>query len=253
MATRKKAATGKSSKGAEAGSPPAAYAEAEEVLAKKFTAKNAEEAAAILREHLEDDPDDVEGWWRIAQGYLKVVEKETNIMLEERAEYFPILKDLGAKALEAAEKAVKLAPDDSDAVGWCLVAYGYYSVSIGVIKAVLGGAATRYLKLADELNALDDSWLSGAAYRALGRFYREAPWPKRNVKKSIESLRKALQVGPKRLENKLHLAMALKDNGEKAEAKSLLESVVKGKPEASEKHFFDSLIVFAKAQLADLK
>lgn len=253
MTTRKKSPATKSTKGSGSGKTPAAHGRAEELMAGKISAKNAEEAAAILREHLEDDPDDVTAWYRIAQGYLKVLEKETNIMVVERNEYFPILKDLGGKALEAAEKAHQLAPDDADAVGWCLVAYGYYSVSIGVVRAVLQGAANRYLKLADELNALDEGWLSGAGHRALGRFYREAPWPKRNLKKSIEHLRKAVAVGPKRLENKLHLALALKDNGEKDEARTLIESVVKGKPEASEKHFFDSLIVYAKEQLSDLK
>lgn len=252
MTKGKKSPATKSKTGG-SGKAPAAHARAEELMAGKITAKNAEEAAAILREHLEEDPDDVAAWYRIAQGYLKVLEKETNIMVVERSEYYPILKDLGGKALEAAEKAYQLASNDADAVGWCLVAYGYYSVSIGVVRAVLGGAANRYLKLADELNAIDEGWLSGAGHRALGRFYREAPWPKRNLKKSIEHLRKAQGVGAKRLENKLHLALALKDNGEKDEARSLLEAVVKGKPEASEKHFFDSLIVYAKEQLSELK
>jgi len=252
MKSPAKSSTGNEASKKGSSSRDSLFAEADAVMKKAATKKNVQEAAAIYDEVLAKNPEDAEAHWRKARAYITVLEKETGTVLIERKEYFAVLDEMGKLALESATRAYDLDPADIDCVGWLLVSYGYHSVSIGVVRAVLGGAASRYLKLAQEVLDLNPSWHSGAADRALGRFYREAPWPKRDLKRSISHFRKALEHAPKRLENKLHLALALADNGDREEAKELLEVVIKGKPEPTEKHFYDLVNVFAKGKRADL-
>jgi tetratricopeptide (TPR) repeat protein len=247
MAT--KAKTGASSK---AKKPAADFKEVDKLLDGAVTRKKVEEASAILDAHLKADPESVDALVRKAKAWIRLMEKETGTVLVEKREYQPILDECGKKALTAAQRAHELDPAHVDAIGWHLVAYGYHSIAIGIVKAFLSGAAGKYLQLAGNLIAAEPDWLSGAGHRAMGRFYREAPWPKRDVRKAVQAFREALEQGPKRVENKLHLALALIDDGKKAEAKPLLQEVVKGKPEAAEAHFHDSIVAFAKEKLAGL-
>lgn len=224
----------------------------DKLLTGDVTRKKTEELVSLLKMNLAEDPDDVQSLLRTARAWIRLLEAETGTVLEEKKEYQPILDECGRKALEAAKKAHELDPESADTIGWYLIAYGYHSVAIGIVRAFLAGAASKYVELAENLVACDAEWHSAAGHRAMGRFYRESPWPKRDLKKSIQQFKHALEFAPKRQENKLHLALAYIDNGEKGEAKKLLQDVVKGKAEATEAHFADHVLAFAKAKLKDL-
>lgn len=223
----------------------------DKLLGGDVTRKKTEEVVALLKKNLAEDPEDVESLVRTARAWVRLLEAETGTVLEEKKEYQPVLDECGKKALEAARKAHELDPESADTIGWYLIAYGYRSVAIGIVRAFLAGAASKYVELAENLVACDAEWHSAAGHRAMGRFYRESPWPKRDLKKSIQQFKLALEFAPRRLENKLHLALAYLDTGEKAEAKKLLAEVVKGKPEATEAHFADHVHAFAKAKLKE--
>ncbi|MBI4866808.1 MAG: hypothetical protein HY816_07640 [Candidatus Wallbacteria bacterium] len=228
------------------------YAEADKLIDPPVTRERIEEAVSLLEDRLDDDPADAGCRWRIARAFIRLLEAETGTVLEEKREYYPILDECGKRALAEAERAHEQSPRDPDCVGWHMVSYGYYSVSIGIVRAVLQGAAGKYLALADELNALDERWLAAAGWRAMGRFYREAPWPKRDLSRSVECFTRAVELGPKRQENKLHLALALADDGEEDEAIGLLEQVAKGKPEPAEAHIHRALVAYARQKLGQL-
>lgn len=228
------------------------YAKADKLIEKIKDRSSATKAVTLLEQMLDADPENPELYWRIAKSWIRVLEKETGTVLEEDEEHYPLLDEYGKLALEAAETAYDLDPENIDCIGWHLVAYGYYSVAIGVVRAVLQGAATRYLRLADELNESDPGWLSAAGYRAMGRFYREAPWPKKNLRKSIQCFRKAIALAPKRLENHLHLGLALADNGDEEEARECLHRVTRGKLDPDEAHFGKALQAYAKQRMRDL-
>ena len=228
------------------------YKAIDKLLTGDVTRKKTEQAVALCEEILEEDPKDAGSLMRVARAWIRLMEAETGTVLEEKKEYQKTLDECGKKALKAAEKAHELEPESADAIGWHLIAYGYYSIAIGIVAAFLKGAAGTYIQLAENLIACEADWHAGAGNRAMGRFYREAPWPKRDLKKSIANFQAALKIAPKRLENKLHLALALIDNGQKAEAKPLLQEVVKGKPEPTEAHFHADLVQFAKEKLERL-
>lgn len=227
------------------------YKAIDKLLTGDVSRKKTDEAVALCKKALAEDPDDVEALTRTARAWIRQLEHETGTVLEEKKEYQPVLDECGKKALEAAKRAYDN-EKTPDTIGWYLISYGYHSVAIGIVRAFLAGAATKYVQLAEELVAADAEWHSAAGHRAMGRFYRESPWPKKDLKKSIQEFRNALDFAPKRLENKLQLALALIDNGEKAEAKKLLTEVTKGKPETTEAHFADHVIEFAKAKLKGL-
>lgn len=224
----------------------------DKLLTGDVSRKKTEEVVALLKKNLADDPDDVQSLIRTARAWIRLLESETGTVLEEKAEYKPTLDECGKKALEAAKRAYDADSKSPETIGWYLIAYGYHSVAIGIVRAFLAGAAGKYVQLAEDLVAADAEWHSAAGHRAMGRFYRESPWPKRDLKKSVAEFRNALDFAPKRLENKLHLALALIDSGEKAEAKKLLTEVTKGKPEATEAHFSDHVIAYAKEKLKGL-
>jgi tetratricopeptide (TPR) repeat protein len=221
----------------------------DKLLTGDVTRKKTDEVVALLKKNLADDPDDTQSLVRVARAWVRLLEKETGTVLEEKK---PFLDECGKKALEAAKKAHDLDPESADTIGWYLISYGYHSIAIGIVRAFLAGAASKYIELAENLVAADAEWHAAAGHRAMGRFYRESPWPKRDLKKSIAQFKLALDFAPKRLENKLHLALAYIDNGQKADAKPLLQEVVKGKPEATEAHFHDQVVEFAKQKLKDL-
>jgi tetratricopeptide (TPR) repeat protein len=228
------------------------YKAIDKLLTGDVSRKKTDEAIALLDKILAKDPNDVGSLTRVAKAWIRQLEVETGTVLVEKKEYQKTLDECGKKALKAAERAHDLDPESPDAIGWHLVSYGYHAVAIGIVAAFLRGAAGKYLELADNIINAEPEWHSGAGHRAMGRFYRESPWPKRDVKKAIKCFRESLELAPKRQENKLHLALALIDNGEKAEAKKLLAEVVKGKPEATEAHFHDHVVAFAQEKLAEI-
>jgi tetratricopeptide (TPR) repeat protein len=228
------------------------YKAIDKLLTGDVSRKKTDEAVGLLDKILAKDPNDVGALTRVARVWIRQLEAETGTVLVEKKEYQKSLDECGKKALKAAERAHDLDPESPEAIGWHLVSYGYHSVAIGIVAAFLKGAAGKYIELAENINSADADWHSGAGHRAMGRFYREAPWPKRDVKKAIQCFRESLKIAPKRQENKLHLALALIDNGEKAEAKKILGEVVKGKPEATEAHFHDFVVDFAKEKLAGI-
>lgn len=228
------------------------YKAIDKLLTGDVTRDKTDEVAALLQKNLDKDPNDVGSLVRVARAWIRQLEAETGTVLVEKKEYQKALDECGKKALKAAERAHDLDPESPDAIGWHLVSYGYHAIAIGIVAAFLRGAAGKYLELADNIINAEPEWHSAAGHRAMGRFYRESPWPKRDVKKAVQCFREALKIAPKRMENKLHLALALIDNGEKAEAKKLLSEVVKGKPEASEAHFHGHVVAFAEEKLAEI-
>lgn len=228
------------------------FSSVDKLLVGEATKARTEEAVALLDEFLADEPEDIDALVRLTRAWVRQLEAETGTVLVEKPQFQRALDTYGRKALAAAEKAYGLDDESSDTIGWNLIAYGYHSVAVGIVRAFLSGAASKYIELADKLIAADASWHSGAGDRAMGRYYREAPWPKRDLKKSVAHFRKAIGHAPKRLENKLQLALALIDSGEKAEAKKLLEEVLKGKPEATEAHFHSFVVDFAREKLGSL-
>jgi tetratricopeptide (TPR) repeat protein len=160
-------------------------------------------------------------------------------MIEEKDEYKPILAKYGEIANDYAHKAYKINPKDKEVVAACLVAFGYYSSSFGIFKAIFKGAAGHYKDLAKELIELDDKHSGGLGYRSLGRLYHMAPWPVGSSKKALKYFHKAAGINKAVLESHYFLGFIYFDKDKYDLAKKEFTYVVDNPPWDEEKHYIE--------------
>lgn len=134
--------------------------------------------------------------------------------------------DLYREGIEYAKMAVELDPRSAAAHFWLGLLYGLFGRARGMMQS---------LHLIDPLKhemeaviAIDPAFEDGGAYRVLGRMYWAIPhWLGGDTAKSIDYLRKAVEVGPDDVDNHLMLAESCISAGEKNEARVHVDWVFK--------------------------
>ncbi|HEY3447188.1 MAG TPA: hypothetical protein VGK67_12525 [Myxococcales bacterium] len=132
-----------------------------------------------------------------------------------------------------AEKAVALDPDCPDAHYWAAAACGTYAEAIGVLNALSKGLDARLRRNLDWAVQRVPAYEWGGPLLTLGRYWAQLPWPKRDRKKALESLRAAVSGHPENLRAKLYLAEVLQAEGSGAarrEARVHLERILGAAP-----------------------
>lgn len=150
--------------------------------------------------------------WRAARAAWAVGDR-----LEEKRDS-ALLLDLGTQALGWAEEAVRLRPDGLDGRFYRALSVSTYARGRGMFRCLLEGLGGKFESDMEFVIGKDPSWQAGAAYQALGRYWYVAPWPKRNLARSEELLRKAIDVAPAMIRTHLFLADTLAARGRKDEA-----------------------------------
>lgn len=201
------------------------------------TVENCEKAIKGYDALLKDDPDNVDLLFRIADAYVGIIDIKTAALRIEKDEFKPMLKDLGKKAYDYAMRAYKLAPKDKRVLGSCIVAYGYWSASFGIVKAILKGAAGRYKDLCNELNAVDETYLGGLGHRSLGKLYEVAPWPVGSKKKALAAFKKAVEIDDTVLFSRYYLGLLYYGKKDYDAAKKEFTYVRDAEPPDHEKHY----------------
>lgn len=170
------------------------------------------------------------------------------------------LVDLGKKCISEAEAAAKLKPDAVEGNYYTAVCWGEYSHGISILKALSKGVEGKFKTALNKAMKVNPDFQDGAPLNAYGRFYYELPWPKRDLDKSAEYLKRNIKDTPCNLRTRVYYAETLikkggKVDGKKAEdvAKEQLEYVL-ANPHCSENPP-DGEMAKAKAKkiLADLK
>ena len=214
--------------------------------------ENLEKAIKEYEAALKIDPNNFDALRKAALAYVLIIDIKTDALIFEKDENKPILKDMGKKALDYAEKAYMIDPKNKEVVAVNLRAYAYYSASMGIVTAVLKGAAGHYKDLANELIALDDTYESGLAYSYLGRLYHVSPWPVGSSKKSLKNYLKALEINDKKLETHYWLGILYLDDKEYDKAKKEFEYVVNNPPIEFEKFWIGAFKTDAKKKLEEI-
>jgi tetratricopeptide (TPR) repeat protein len=217
------------------------------------TVEKLEKAIKEYETALKIDHDNFEALWKAALAYVLIIDIKTDALIVEKDENKPIMKDMGKKALDYAEKAYEIDPKNKEVVAVNLRAYAYYSASMGIVKAILKGAAGHYKELANELIALDDTYESGLGYSYLGRLYHMSPWPVGSSKKSMENYLKALKINDKKLDTHYWLGILYLDDKEYDKAKKEFEYVVNNPPIEFEKSWIAAFKDDAKKKLEVIK
>ena len=238
---------------------PCVYAqEASPLIAKAdqwlepITEAGALQAIELYQQVLKENPDDYEANWKLARAYCSILDLKTKILVEEKEEYKPLLKELGSKAEYYGERAYRINPRGVDALVWYNGAFAYHAASMGILKAILKGAGTKVKKLAEELIEIDDTYHGAFGYRILGRFYMKAPFPIGSKKKAIRALKQAIEKDPTDLQSHFFLAEAYRLKGEKEKARASYEFVLGHEPAAIEAHVGDVIKAFAQSRIQEL-
>lgn len=208
-------------------------------LMKEKTVEKSKKAIKGYELLLKKEPKNYKLLYRIAQAYITVIDIKTSAMIVEKDEYKPILVKYGQLANDYAHKAYEINPKDKEVVAACVVAYGYYSSSFGIFKAIFKGAAGHYKDLARELNALDEKYLGALGHRCLGKLYYMAPWPVGSNKKALKSFQKAAQIDKTTLGAQYYIGLLNFDKDKYDLAKKAFKFVVDNPPAYHEKHYIE--------------
>jgi tetratricopeptide (TPR) repeat protein len=139
-----------------------------------------------------------------------------------------VKKQLGKEAWELAEKALALKADSPEANWNAARGIGAYSQGAGILTALTQGLEGKYNNRLDfAIQHLPDIDFGGPLV-AKGRYHFELPWPKRDLRKSIEYFRKVNQKYPMNLRAYYYLAETLLKDGKAKLAKLELEKALNG-------------------------
>lgn len=188
------------------------YAELDALILTKDVPK-IQSAIDGLKELLGQNPDDGEALWLLSKAYLYLGDRTE----EGRLKVF----ETGKKY---ADQAVETVPDNPHAHYWLSALLGRIGQTRGILSSL---SMVRPMKEAlDRVLELDENY--AAAYWVLSQLYQQAPgFPLSigNKKLALENARRAVELAPEDLEFQLQLAKALEHNGQKAEAKAVLEEI----------------------------
>lgn len=220
----------------ESDSAKVTLAELDKLMSEK-SIKNSQKAIKGYELLLKDDPNNYEILYKLAEAYVTIIDISTRALMVEKDEYKPTLKTFGKIAQDYAKKAYEINPKNKEVVATYLSAYGYYSASFGILKAVLKGAAGHYKDLANQLNELDETYEGGFGYRMLGKLYHVAPWPVGSKKKALNSFKKAVEIDNTSLYTHYYLGLINYSMKKYDIAEKEFKFVRENEPNIYEKHF----------------
>lgn len=126
--------------------------------------------------------------------------KSTNDVMELSEDISPeqgqILLALGVKARSYADRAVALNPQGVEGRYYNALAISIYAYGKSIIKALLEGLGPKYEQHLKDALSINKNYREGHLFAAYGRYWYSLPWPKRNLKKSLEDLLAAYQQNP---------------------------------------------------------
>jgi hypothetical protein len=137
---------------------------------------------------------------------------------------------LGKSAWGAAERAIELKGADVHGHYYGAIGLGLYSEGVGILTALREGLEGKFRDLAQAALRIDKDFLDGAPQMVWGRYFLKLPWPKRDVRKSVEVLTACVKDHPRNLRAKLYLADALDADAKKDGAKQMVQEVIDAPP-----------------------
>lgn len=194
--------------------------EGNEILASKHDAKSFERAVTIFEAELANQPGDVDLQLKLATALNAVMRAKTqaNLALVVGMSDTPANKkiwaQLGKRAHELMTEVQKARPKDLETRLQAAEAYMYFSSSMGIIQAIMSGAANEYKKNADAILALDHKADDGVGDIYHGAFYIVAPWPMSDLKKAREHFAKAAAIAARSVRNRYYVGLAALKDGD---------------------------------------
>lgn len=232
------------------------------------------EAVAAYERAVKEQPDRLEGYWKLLRalhfkGEYATAAKEGKQALFARGKEVSeaALDRLARKAggrrkfddLAPAQAAKALAgnPDAPPILLWAGVHWGLWGDVFGRMAAARQGVGDKVRRYSEILIALDERYADAGGHRVLGRLHTLAPkvpfvtgWVDRD--KAVAELRRAVALGPDNLDNPLFLAEALLEHHPEkaAEAREILRRLAARQPAPDLVVEQESTLAKARALLA---
>ena len=216
--------------------PAWAYDDAQRAEVKRLTAGTSatdhEAAVKLLEAELVKTPDDFELQLETVTTMNGWISLRTNAnlplpegLLDTDANKAIWGRD-GKRALAIAEKLFKTNPKDGRVAVEYAVAYMYVSSSLGILKAITSGAASKFKENAQRVIDLNPDFDDALGYFMYGSFYMVAPWPVSDDDKARDFLQAAMQSAPKSVRNHYGLGVFHYREDEWPEAKRMFQAVL---------------------------
>jgi tetratricopeptide (TPR) repeat protein len=186
-------------------------------------------AADLYEAHLEVHPNDADAHLGAARALNNAMAILTNGNLptleglQDSDENRALWADLGSRALEHARKGQALRPDSAAAAARLANAFMFYSSSLGILQAILGGAGGEYQEHANRLLVLDPSYDDALADFLLANFFLVAPWPVGDDDDAHAHFEKAIERAPESVRNQYGLGIYWVRQGDEPRARPYFE------------------------------
>lgn len=187
------------------------------------------EAIRLYRHILRESSDKritYEALWKLLQAYYFKGNFTTD-NTEEKKEIFSTGIDIG-------EHYIDVFADSVEINCWLGILWGYWGEVHSSLAAARKGVPGKVKHYAEKTIELDDHYLEAGGYRMLGRLHYMVPkiplimgWPSND--KSLRYLKKANEIAPDNLLNKLYLAETLYATGDKTTSKQFLQDIINNK------------------------
>ena len=137
-------------------------------------------------------------------------------------------KALGQATWEYGDKAARAKPGAVEGYYFAAAGIGSYSQAVGILNALGQGLESKFNERLDKAINIDPKFAHAAPPAVKGRYYWELPWPKRNLGKSADWLKKALVQDPNALRAMAWLAETQWTDGDKTAARATLARLDQG-------------------------
>jgi len=213
-----------------------------------------DEAVAAYERAVKEQPDRLEGTWKLLRalhykgeyataardGKQRVFARGKEVAeggIDRLARQVGGRQKLDDMSPAQAARALSGIPESKPIFLWAAVHWGLWGDVFGRLAAARQGVGDRVRRDAEILIALDERYEDAAGHRILGRLHTLAPkvpfftgWVDRG--KAVAELRRAVALGPANLDNHLFLAEALLEHqkDKSAEARGILRGLLARQP-----------------------
>ena len=188
---------------------------------KRAEVEKARASISSYKKVLEINAHNHEACWKIARAcfYLGDALPETDEMSEHH-------KKMGEEGMSYAKRALKLRPEKVEGHYYYVLSIAQYSIGISIIKALAAGLGSKYEEHIARALAIDKNYDNAGPLRAIGKYWYRLPWPKRDIKKSIQYLKEGVASAPASVRGHVYLAESYLKAGEKELAKEHLQKAL---------------------------
>ena len=191
--------------------------------------KDMEKARASIDSYkkvLEVDAKSYEAYWKIARAYFYLGD-----LLPETKEMRDQHREMGLEGMQYAKKAIDINPRGVEGHYYYTLTLGQYSIGISIIRALAKGLGPKYEEHIEKALEIDRNYDNAGPLRAVGRYWYQVPWPKRDLKKSIYYLKEGVVSAPINVRGHVYLAESYLKAGEKELARKYLQKALEILPD----------------------